>query len=247
MGTDKLSLHLTKDASCVESNPVAQSSVGTILEHVSAVCKTIADEVWLLTSPDTERVVSQLAKNGQAVSHIVRKQGHISPVTQQDLAHVTQQAPGRVRVVADDEFYAGPLRALAHAWSLLREQSANSEAMLTQADSYVFIVAGDLPGLTSEVLIACKSKLDQGTDDVDAVLVTRDGMLQPLLGCYRLRAGRVFVNALDEGEKRILPALRELSVETVSPEDCHWPEWWTRPVHTPGDYEDWLMARGSAK
>lgn len=214
MGTDKLTLHLTKDASSLESGNV------TILQHVTSVCKRVSDHVWLLTSPYAARVVNQPATN-------------------------RLDTGADIRTLTDERFYEGPLFALGHAWSQICEQSADAEPMLPKAELPVFVVAGDLPGLRPEVLLACKEKLEHSAGDIDAVLVTRSDILQPLLGCYRFRAGHVFVDAALQGRKRLLPVLRDLSVETISSEACGWPEWWTRPVHTPRDYEDWLMTGGA--
>ena len=214
MGTDKLTLHLTKDASGFSSDNE------TILQHVTSVCKIVSDHVWLLTSPYAARVVNQLPID------------RLHPCTD-------------IRTIADERFYEGPLRALGHAWPQICEQSADAQPVPPKADLPVFVVAGDLPGLRPEVLLACKEKLEHGADDIDAVLVTRGDMLQPLLGCYRSRAGHVFVAAALQGQKRLLPALRDLSVETISSEAYGWPAWWTRPVHTPRDYEEWLMTGGT--
>ncbi|WP_283163086.1 molybdenum cofactor guanylyltransferase [Alicyclobacillus mengziensis] len=214
MGTDKLTLHLAKEASSSGFDNV------TILQHVTSVCRMVSDHVWLLTSPDAARVVNQLATN-------------------------RLDTGADIRTLADERFYEGPLRALGHAWPQICEQSADAERTLPKADLPVLVVAGDLPGLRQEVLLACKEKLEHGADDIDAVLVTRGDMLQPLLGCYRSRAGHVFVDAALQGQKRLLPVLRDLSVETISSEAYGWPEWWTRPVHTPRDYEEWLMTGGA--
>ena len=185
----------------------------TILEHVVKVVLTVADVVWILTPPEHALAANDFEQG----SHL--------------------------RSLADVEFYQGPLAALARAWP--RAVDAFADDML-QADSpadsvdCVFVVAGDLPGIEPDVLRACRDRLRSEAPSVDAVLTEREGMLQPLLGCYRTNAGQAFVEAFSNGDKRLFQAVQALRVETVSSDVQGWSKWATRPVHTPEDYAEWL-------
>lgn len=136
-----------------------------------------------------------------------------------------------VRCFEDEDFYQGPLVALAHAWE---------QILLDGTVSSVLVVAGDLPGLDREVLTACVGKMDGALGTVDAVLVEREGWPQPLLGCYRAIAGQAFIAGARQGGHRIFPAIAALETVTIASEAAGWPMWWTRPVHTPDDYCEWL-------
>jgi molybdopterin-guanine dinucleotide biosynthesis protein A len=145
---------------------------------------------------------------------------------------VAERVGGRARLCVDDMPHQGPLRALAHAWPRVL-------AELPQAPAAVWVVAGDLPGIRPSVLTRLADVL-LADSQADAALVCREGRLQPLLGCYRPRAGDVFVRAAAAGEVRLAPAVAELRVVTVAAEAAGWPDWCVRPVHTPDDYEAWL-------
>ncbi len=132
----------------------------------------------------------------------------------------------KVHFIQDETWYHGPLGVLARL-----------DLAMPKAE-FVMIVAGDLPGLHQSVLRACLDRL-HGVKDVDAALVERDGMIQPLLGCYRRDALSVFFEAWQHGETRLMSIMEKLEVERIVAEKAVWPAWWTRPVHTPEDYAMW--------
>lgn len=139
---------------------------------------------------------------------------------------------GSVRVVCDEQWHQGPLHALANAWP-----SSTDEA------TWVLVVAGDVPGLTPSVLEACKAALGSAEDTVDGVMVKRAGRPQPLLGCYRARAGRTFQMVAQSGVQRMMSATDRLAIQYI--DATLWPTWWTRPIHTPTDYTEWLESEDS--
>lgn len=131
----------------------------------------------------------------------------------------------RVDYVRDADKHRGPLQALAHAWP--------------ETDgAQVLVVAGDYPGVTADVLQACKRELDKATAALDGVVVCSGGFVQPLLGCYRVEAGRALRDAVKLGEHRLMATVDKLSLQCIQAEQ--WPAWWTKPIHTPADYVAWL-------
>lgn len=135
-----------------------------------------------------------------------------------------------VQVERDHALHLGPLQALQRAWANL----AGYE--------HVYVIAGDLPGLTPRVLKACRDRLVTlaGTrPDCDGVSIVREGRLQPLLACYRFAAGRAWSVAL-AGERRLQKATDGLDLAGIDEQLQGWPRWWTKPIHTPTDYEEWL-------
>jgi molybdenum cofactor guanylyltransferase len=133
----------------------------------------------------------------------------------------------RIQLVHDETCYHGPLQAVAHAWP-------------TDEGDYtpVFVIAGDVPGITPQVLQACLAGLEDGPAAMDAVMVRREGLAQPLLGCYRWKVGEAFQSAALLGERRLMDVLDRLTLRFVDAQQ--WPEWWTKPIHTPDDYVAWL-------
>jgi len=149
-----------------------------------------------------------------------------APVKTATLNRIANRCDVRIRFHSDDLWYNGPLFALANAWP------NSDEAQI------VHVVAGDLPGLNAEVLLSCEAMLRTKTD-VDAVLVTRESRLQPLLGCYRQRVGQIFRAAVTTDERRLMKVVESCSVARINAESAGWPLWWTEPVHTKEDYERW--------
>ncbi|WP_051663288.1 molybdenum cofactor guanylyltransferase [Alicyclobacillus macrosporangiidus] len=147
---------------------------------------------------------------------------------------VSFPVPNGVEVVCDPAWYQGPLAALANAWP----DAPAADALL--------VLAGDLPGIDTAVPAALAGILE-AAPEADAAVVVRGGVPQPLLALYRKRAGSVFGQAAAAGERRLLPVLARLAVRPVDADALGWPEWWTKPVHTPADYEAWLrQTEGSA-
>lgn len=136
----------------------------------------------------------------------------------------------RLVCVRDRQRTAGPLAALADAWPGVRAAGPWSA---------VCVLAGDLPGVQPPVLRTCLAAL-AAAPAAQAALVVREGRLQPLLGAYRPAAGDAWMAARASGSTRLLTALDKLPVVPVAAEG--WPDWWTRPVHTPADYAAWLAA-----
>lgn len=140
----------------------------------------------------------------------------------------TESADG-VTWLVDDVPHQGPLRALA-------TMVANSEQLADTA----LIVAGDLPGLVPEVLSVLIDELEAHAE-ADAVVVVREGRLQPLLGCYRTdRAAAEIGRATAAGTDRMMDVLKGLHVVEIQAEARGWPKWWVTPIHTPDDYQTWL-------
>lgn len=135
-----------------------------------------------------------------------------------------------VQIERDHAHHLGPLQALQGAWANL------------DGYEYVYVIAGDLPGLTPRVLQACRDRLVTLAGvlpDCDGVSVVREGRLQPLLACYRFAAGRAWSVAL-AGERRLQKATDGLDLAGIDEQLQGWPRWWTKPIHTPTDYEEWL-------
>ncbi|GMA50359.1 hypothetical protein GCM10025857_17160 [Alicyclobacillus contaminans] len=138
------------------------------------------------------------------------------------------RVPAGVRIIEDVAAYQGPLRALAHAWPQLP----------CDADSACLVVAGDLPGLAEPALRRLVDALAAESADVDGVLTVREGRPQPLLAIYRARVGALLEAGAAEAGGRLMPIIERCRTARLDTAD--WPEWWTRPIHTPEDYRAWL-------
>lgn len=221
MGVDKLQLPVA-GTSAVASPQVQGwgNAVPSVLEQVVRVCTEVADEAWVLQ----------------------RRAG----ATTTDRASISEKAgaDGARRLaqsVADVGLYRGPLVALAAAWRPLL-LAANTADNHGNADHrYVWVVAGDLVGIDRAVLETCHAALVTGPPRMDGAVVTRQGSWQPLCGCYRLGVGEVLQTAVAAGETRLMRAIAALKLTSVAAEQTGWLDWWTRPLHTPQDYHDWLQ------
>ncbi len=136
----------------------------------------------------------------------------------------------RVHILHDPHAYRGPLFALAHAWPQVER---------TGCDAYL-VCAGDLPGLQRQVLDELMVVLEKDAFVADGVVVRRDGRLQPLLALYRSKVGQAWHCAVQVGETRLMRVVADLTCAVVDADEAQWPQWWTRPIHTPEDYEAWL-------
>ncbi len=150
-----------------------------------------------------------------------------APTPSLTVEQLTERIGDHVHFLQDETWYNGPLGVLARL-----------SISLPKSD-LVYIVAGDLPGLNSNVLKACGDILLGNGKKRDAALVERDGKLQPLLGCYQPHALSTFFDEWKNGETRLMPVLAKLKIEPVVSEKAMWPAWWTKPVHTPEDYASW--------
>ncbi|MCL6517912.1 NTP transferase domain-containing protein [Alicyclobacillus sp.] len=160
--------------------------------------------------------------------------------------------PALVELVPDPAWHQGPLSALAHAWPAAvgggadtapgGEPAAGAAAGFAcepgGAGTAVLVLAGDLPGIDPAVPASLRAALAGA--EADAAVVVRGGVDQPLIGLYTESSGAVFQRMARTGQRRLLPALTALRVVRVDADAMGWPEWWTRPVHTPADYEAWL-------
>lgn len=139
---------------------------------------------------------------------------------------ITPFVSPNVRWLKDAVSWRGPLFAIAHA---LRECDGEQSYASFQ------VVAGDLPGLTTSIVQTIWTRLSIGTADV--VTYVRDGREQPLLAAYRWHVARTIIDAVANGETRILRLFEHLRVDRVEIErDIAWR---IEPVHTPEDYRIW--------
>ena len=201
------------------SLPIAEGSHVTVLDHVTDTAAQVADRVWLLgpSSTDGRRFSRDLRVSvaGELVSG--------------------QSAGLGLQVIADKRPYQGPLAALANGWEQVL-------ACLPRPD-WVWVLAGDLPGVQVEVLCTLAEVLQTAGPMVDGVLALREGRWQPLLGCYRFSAGKAFAKTHGDGEQHLSAALERLTLRMVDGLALGWPDWWLRPVHTPEDYREWLRQK----
>jgi molybdopterin-guanine dinucleotide biosynthesis protein A len=137
--------------------------------------------------------------------------------------------PG-AEVIVDPVPHRGPLYALSCAWA---------HPALTDCDA-VLVLAGDLPGLTAGVVDALLGAV-QANPDAGGAVVVRQGQDQPLIAIYRQRVGQAFQQAVQQGETRLLKVTSKLRLARVDADRMGWPQWWTRPIHTPIDYQEWLL------
>ncbi|QQE78598.1 molybdenum cofactor guanylyltransferase [Alicyclobacillus sp. SO9] len=194
--------------------PVSRGASASILQHVMNVVREVAGHVSVLVPPDFD-----VDRDRDMWLDVLRP------------------APRSVEVsmVPDLHQFRGPLQAMAAAWP------NGSETKL------VVVAAGDLPGLSVDVLKACLARFHElealaDTDSTvpDGVLIRRKGIAQPLLGLYQSAAGQRLQELVSGGEQRLMRALQHLQLDLVDSDANGWPDWWTRPVHTPDDYQHWL-------
>jgi molybdenum cofactor guanylyltransferase len=223
------------------SLPISPGNRTTILEHVVDCVSHVADDVYIAHAPTPS--FSQQVILAAFAGHSASESASTSSSSAESAS-----SESHVHFLQDETWYNGPLGVLARLYT-----------SLPKAD-LVYVVAGDLPGLHSNVLEACgeamwkneerKPELSEGWKDgsgaykarvsgADAALVRRNSTLQPLLGCYRYHALSAFFAAWQAGETRLMPIMAKLKIEPVVPEEAKWPSWWTKPVHTPEDYATW--------
>lgn len=185
---------------------------------------------------------SEGAATETVLSHVVKVAAEVADVVYLVIPPETVPGPNleviqaaRVPVIThhDKASYRGPLQALNGVWPTLESHDA------------IFVVPGDLPGLTPRVLRTCNLRLDVLPPEYDGAAVVRGGRWQPLLACYKPVAGQAWRMA-EQGETRILRALDSLKIAAVDEQLQAWPAWWTRPIHTPEDYEAWLQWQHSS-
>lgn len=207
--------------------PEYPGSSKTILSHVIDTVEQAASRVTVLVPPESASA-STARSLGSSVS-------------------LGLSAP-TINFVPDAKSFHGPLEAMAAAWP------DDCEAEL------IVVAAGDLPGLHAGVLMACidryrylmsrsgtsnasDAQRGAGNAQPDGILIARHGIMQPLLGIYRAEAGCQLKDAVANGERRLMRAVSGLQLDLIDSDSNRWPDWWTRPVHTPDDYQDWLRYR----
>ncbi|RIV18873.1 hypothetical protein D2Q93_13495 [Alicyclobacillaceae bacterium I2511] len=202
------------------SLPLTANSQRTVLGHVVATAAGVADWIWLL---------------GPALNHtgLASRNRYTHAVVGAAQAGQGLPAELAMEVIADEQPYQGPLVALAHGWMRMMRSPV-------PPPDWIWVLAGDLPGVQVEVLQTLAQALQSAGEGVDAVLAQRAGHWQPLLGCYRWTAGTAFVHAHAAGQRRLFAALEQLTLWGVDGLALGWPDWWLRPVHTPKDYQEWL-------
>lgn len=185
---------------------------GTILDHVIQTGLQVADAVYVLSGTDYDT-------NVPAPFDRVYGTGENQPIT----------------MISDNMSYQGPLYALAQSWLKIVDKMLDG---VGKVNPLIYALAGDLPGIQPQVLQSCAEVL-LAHPKASAALVVRQGRSQPLLGCYRADVGQIFKRAVENGERRLMASLVGLEVVTVDAQQRGWPEWWTRPIHTPEDYQAW--------
>ncbi|GLV14397.1 hypothetical protein Heshes_20810 [Alicyclobacillus hesperidum] len=143
-------------------------------------------------------------------------------------ASIEPWLPRRVEWRLDPVPWQGPLQALGAIFSTWPHPTATFH-----------LIAGDLPGITPQVLATLLERLRHS--DADGVAAMREGRLQPLCAAYQQHVATAFIEAARRGERRLLPGLVGLSIAGL--EFSHQP-WAVRPVHTPDDYKAWLAEGG---
>ncbi|WP_284285918.1 molybdenum cofactor guanylyltransferase [Alicyclobacillus fastidiosus] len=192
----------------------------------------LGNKLLLPRSPSSPPILAHVIATAARVSHRVVI-AYADELVKDAVASVL--APEVLRKVQwqrDDAPQSGPLVALAGVFPLLQSFGPDR----------VVVVAGDLPGVTVDVLVRCLDAL--ADSDADCAAIERNGRLQPLLACYRRTAGQAFVEAAENGQTRLMSAMDKLCVVRVRMGE-ETPEWRVRPVHTPEDYDAWLAWRDS--
>ncbi len=185
------------------------------------------DKLSLPCGPDQEKtILEHVTSCAKQVAELVYVAHAPDPIFSKDQLQLV--AGPNLRFFQDETWYQGPLGVLGRL-----------SLALPKAE-FIFVVAGDLPGLHVDVLLACREQLERAVQ-ADAALVERVGHLQPLLGCYRLKGLRHYYHAWQNGETRLMPVLQQVPVEHVIAEQVAWPIWWTKPIHTPEDYANWKL------
>ena len=107
-----------------------------------------------------------------------------------------------LRAIVDDFPGAGPLGGIV-------------TALRAAATPWSFVVATDLPYLTSEWLeyLAARGL----ASSADAVMATNERGLQPLCAMYNERAEPPLRRAFERGTRSVIAALREIRVEEIAP------------------------------
>ncbi|MCL6633933.1 MAG: molybdenum cofactor guanylyltransferase [Alicyclobacillus herbarius] len=233
MGTNKLSL------------PSRPGHSLTVLGAVLAAVRSVTPDVSVLVAPraDRETVWQQAQFAGLAQVRVYEDtspyQGPLAALAVVWPRLLADDVRGEDGTAAGEEVTAGRADALTS-----REDSSSPSALAPAgeltSDRPVLVLAGDLPGIHPRVLQALVQRFQEVCRaDRDAVLVVRDGRWQPLLGCYSPGAGAVWQAATRAGETRLMRALAGLRLVAVDADRARWPDWWTRPLHTPEDLADW--------
>lgn len=149
--------------------------------------------------------------------------------------HIQRDVPSTVQWVLDKHPFDGPLQATANVLETL-DNSDNHQIR------NFLLIAGDVPGITHNVLTSCMDALQKSP--ADGVAHVFAGHIQPLLACYRDAARQTFMTAAAANEQRLMAAVKTLWMEPVRL-DKPLPEWHLRPVHTPEDYDTWLTWRNA--
>lgn len=134
---------------------------------------------------------------------------------------------GEVAWVLDESPGRGPLAGVAQ---VLRGWTDDLFSSFT-------LVAGDLPGLTVNVLEMCLSRWQQ--TQTDGVAIVRDGQLQPLLATYGRHVANAMIRANEQGETRLMRALTGIHLEPITVSPSGHLDWRIQPIHTPEDYAAW--------
>ncbi|MFB5190857.1 molybdenum cofactor guanylyltransferase [Alicyclobacillus fastidiosus] len=192
----------------------------------------LGNKLLLPRSPSSPPILTHVVTTAAKVSDsvvIAYADEHVKEAIASELA---PEDAWKVHWQRDEAPESGPLVALAAIFPLLQALGADR----------VVVVAGDLPGVTADVLVRCRDAL--ADSEADCAAIERSGRLQPLLACYRTTAGQAFVEAVEDGQTRLMSAVEKLCVVRVRMGE-RTPEWRVRPVHTPQDYDAWLAWRDS--
>ncbi|WP_051343939.1 molybdenum cofactor guanylyltransferase [Alicyclobacillus herbarius] len=238
MGTNKLSL------------PSQPGHSLTVLGAVLAAAHSVTPDVSVLVAPraDRETVWQQAQFAGLAQVRVYEDlspyQGPLAALATVWPRLLADDVRGEAGTADEDGAATGREEAAAGGGEAAGGSEGGTSALAPAgeltSDRPVLVLAGDLPGIHPRVLQALVQRFQEVCRaDRDAVLVVRDGRWQPLLGCYSSGAGAVWQAATRAGETRLMRALAGLRLVAVDADRARWPDWWTRPLHTPEDLADW--------
>jgi len=83
----------------------------------------------------------------------------------------------------------------------------------SSSTTYNLVLSCDIPLITEQILKELIENIDESND---VVMVESNGQPHPLIAIYHKQCKDLFEELLDRGEKRLLSALDQLNVKTIS-------------------------------